>query len=101
MTEQQSQATEPRVSATFPEPPADKHYWWGTGRRKTAIARVRVRAGEGKFMVNKRPLEQYFTEEKDRSDSVAPLKATETLRIVRSKHGNDLIARNDGGNGNA
>ena len=31
-----------------------------TGRRKTAVARVRVRAGEGKIVVNKRPFEQYF-----------------------------------------
>lgn len=82
MTEQQSQAAEPIVSATFPEPSADKHYWWGTGRRKTAIARVRIRAGNGKFEVNKRPLDQYFAEEKDRSDSVAPLKATDTLGKV-------------------
>jgi len=79
---EQSQATEPKGSATFPEPPVDKHYWWGTGRRKTSIARVRVRAGDGKFTVNKRSLEQYFTEEKDRGDSVAPLKATETLGKV-------------------
>lgn len=82
MTEENSQATEPMVSATFPEPPADKHYWWGTGRRKTSIARVRVRAGSGKFEVNKKPLDQYFSEEKDRVDSVAPLKATETLGKV-------------------
>ena len=82
MTEQESQAAERRVSATFPEPPADKHYWWGTGRRKTSIARVRVRAGSGKFEVNKRPIEQYFTQDKDRSDSIAPLKATETLGKV-------------------
>jgi len=70
------------VSATFPAPPANRHYWWGTGRRKTAIARVRIRAGSGKFEVNKRPLEQYFSEDKDRCDSVAPLKATDTLGKV-------------------
>ena len=82
MTENEPQAVEATVSATFPEPPADKHYWWGTGRRKTSVARVRVRAGSGKFEINKRPLDQYFTEDKDRLDAVAPLKATETLGKV-------------------
>ena len=82
MTETEAQAVEPAVSATFPEPPADKHYWWGTGRRKTSVAQVRVRAGSGKFEINKRPLDQYFTEDKDRLDAVAPLKATETFGKV-------------------
>lgn len=69
-------------SATFPTPDPKKHYFWGTGRRKSAVARVRVRAGTGKFEVNKRPLEGYFPEDKDRLDSVAPLKATETFGKV-------------------
>ncbi|MCA9211166.1 MAG: 30S ribosomal protein S9, partial [Planctomycetales bacterium] len=32
----------------------------GTGRRKTSVARVRVRAGSGKITVNRRPFEEYF-----------------------------------------
>lgn len=59
-----------------------KNIGMGTGRRKTAVARVRLRAGSGKFEINKRPLEQYFSEDKDRQDAVAPLKATETLGKV-------------------
>ena len=82
MTENEAEAVEPTVSATFPEPLADKHYWWGTGRRKTSVARVRVRAGSGKFEINKRPLDQYFTEDKDRLDAVAPRKATEPFGKV-------------------
>jgi small subunit ribosomal protein S9 len=35
----------------------------GTGRRKTSIARVRVRPGSGTFLVNGRPMEEYFTTE--------------------------------------
>jgi len=70
------------ASATFPEPDPKLHYFWGTGRRKRAVARVRVRAGDGKFEVNKKPLEAYFSEEKDRIDAVAPLKATETFGKV-------------------
>ena len=56
---------------------AKKKYHWGTGRRKTAIARVRLADGTGKIVVNDRPLDSYFTEEKDRSAVVAPLNATE------------------------
>ncbi|MDR7867713.1 MAG: 30S ribosomal protein S9 [Sporomusaceae bacterium] len=34
--------------------------YYGTGRRKTSIARVRLVAGEGNIVVNGRPLDQYF-----------------------------------------
>lgn len=54
-------------------------YWWGTGRRKAAVARVRIRPGSGKILVNKRDLDVYFTEFQDRNDCAAPLDATKTL----------------------
>jgi small subunit ribosomal protein S9 len=69
-------------SATIPEPAPGKRFFWGTGRRKTAIARVRIKPGDGKFIVNERPLEKFFTEDKDRIDAVAPLKSTGTLGKV-------------------
>ena len=52
-------------------------YVWGTGRRKTAVARVRIIEGTGKFLINKLEVDQYFTEETQRSDVRAPLKITE------------------------
>ena len=45
----------------------------GTGRRKTSVARVRVRAGQGKITINERPLEQYFVNDQDRRNVLAPL----------------------------
>jgi len=48
-------------------------YWWGTGRRKTSVARVRIRPGSGKLIVNKRELDAYFPREQDRKAVVAPL----------------------------
>lgn len=48
----------------------------GTGRRKSSVARVRVRAGEGKILINKRSLENYFPIEQDRNNLLAPLQAT-------------------------
>ncbi|MCC7147572.1 MAG: 30S ribosomal protein S9 [Phycisphaeraceae bacterium] len=52
---------------------------WGTGRRKTAVARVRIKPGQGRFTVNGREVKQYFTELRDQEDVVSPLKATKTL----------------------
>ena len=73
---------EPAASAVIPAPDSKKHYFWGTGRRNTAVARVRLRAGSGALEINGRPLERYFSEDKDRLDIVAPLKATETFGKV-------------------
>ena len=54
-------------------------YIWGTGRRKSAVARVRVRPGDGKFLVNKREVDDYFTEDKDRQLVRAVLEAVGQL----------------------
>ena len=59
------------------ETKAKKTYHWGTGRRKTAIARVRLADGTGKILINDRPLENYFTEDKDRASVLGPLELTE------------------------
>jgi len=55
-------------------------FHWGTGRRKTAVARVRIKPGTGVVMVNKRKADQYFTELRDLNDIVAPLTATDLLK---------------------
>lgn len=70
--------TQPKMK--LPDPPADKHYFWGTGRRKKAIARVRIRPGSGKFLVNKREVDAFFTEEKDRNAVIAPLQVAHMLK---------------------
>jgi len=69
---------ETQTAPTFPatEPPPQKHYWWGTGRRKSAVARVRMRPGTGKFLINGREIGHYFSEDKDRQAVVAPLETT-------------------------
>jgi small subunit ribosomal protein S9 len=45
----------------------------GTGRRKTSVARVRVRAGSGNITINKRSLDEFFQSEQDRRNVMAPL----------------------------
>jgi len=52
---------------------------WGTGRRKSAIARVRLMPGNGKILINKREVNDYFTEEKDRASVLSPLVAADAL----------------------
>jgi len=82
--------------------PAKAGWWWGVGRRKTAVARVRLKphkAGaeaEAKVLIQitkkkfKTVLE-YFAEERDRADSVSPLKATGNLGKF------DVVVRVNGG----
>jgi small subunit ribosomal protein S9 len=50
----------------------------GTGRRKTATARVFLRTGKGQITVNNRPFEHYFVNESARAYVRQPLLATET-----------------------
>lgn len=49
---------------------------WGLGRRKTAVARVRMKPGTGAFLVNSKPVDEYFVTHRDRSQAVAPLALT-------------------------
>ncbi|MBI4664192.1 MAG: 30S ribosomal protein S9 [Verrucomicrobia bacterium] len=49
----------------------------GTGRRKTAVARVRLAPGSGKITVNGRPVENYFVIESQRSLVMQPLARTD------------------------
>ncbi len=63
----------------------------GTGRRKTSVARVRIRPGSGKLTINERELEDYFTILQDRNAVVAPLEHCSVRGSV------DVIIRIHGG----
>jgi len=52
--------------------------YYGTGRRKSSVARVYLRPGSGEFKVNGRPFEQYFVTESQRSSARQPLLSTDT-----------------------
>lgn len=110
-------ATEPK--ATGPRPlnpenirqprapkPADKKgWWWGTGRRKAAVARVRLKPAEGDAAtitvigVNKkksRPHTEYFNLLRDQVDAVSPLRVTGTLgkmQVVCKCHGGGIMGQ--------
>jgi small subunit ribosomal protein S9 len=51
----------------------------GTGRRKTAVARVRMAVGSGKIVVNGRPFENYFPTDTLRTQATLPLAVTESV----------------------
>ena len=59
--------------------PELKEYIWGTGRRKSSVARVRLSRGAGAMTVNKRPFEKYFLTEADRQSALAALNATKAV----------------------
>ncbi len=93
--------------------PADAHgWWWGTGRRKTSVARVRLRpakagskpdeiGGEGRIKIQKDSstfvsVETLFTEERDRADVYSALKLTDTygkVEIFVRAHGGGLMGQ--------
>ncbi len=66
------------------------------GRRKTSVARVYLRPGSGKFVINKREIESYFPLATRRNQVVAPLAITETggdLDVVVNAKGGGLTGQ--------
>lgn len=55
---------------------------WGTGRRKTSVARVRIKPGKGELKINNKKLTKYFRRPQDVNAVVAPLKATDTQKSI-------------------
>ncbi|MGZ4819016.1 MAG: 30S ribosomal protein S9 [Terriglobales bacterium] len=69
---------------------ADRVEYYGTGRRKSSIARVFVRPGSGEFRVNDLPFDRYFVTETQRILARQPLVTTETagsFNIVATVNG--------------
>ena len=72
--QQQQTKKKPTIAELGP-----KEYCWGTGRRKAAIARVRVRQGSGKIIVNNKELDNFFPRLQDQQGVKAPLVASDSL----------------------
>ena len=64
----------PQAVTQVTEPAEKPVLYWGLGRRKTSVARVRLMRGTGKFIVNHREAEDYFTDERQVHTVRAPLK---------------------------
>ena len=72
-------------------PKASKKYYYGTGRRKNSIARVRLIEGTGKITINEKDIDEYFGLETLKVIVKQPLSVTNTL----AKY--DVIAKVIGG----
>src|SRR5829696_304195 len=67
------------TTGTTPAAPKERRtFIWGVGRRKSAVARVRIATGSGKISINGRELNDYFTAERDRKAIFGPLEVTST-----------------------
>lgn len=85
--------------------PADKYgWWWGTGRRKSAVARVRMKPAAGDkatIMIEApngkvKPVDVFFAEERDRADAAFPMKITNTLgkfQVIARVHGGGFMGQ--------
>ncbi|MFA7621917.1 MAG: 30S ribosomal protein S9 [Aminobacteriaceae bacterium] len=66
-------------------------YFWGTGRRKCALARVRIRPGSGAFKVNEKEVAEYFPRD------CWQISATQPLKVVGLEGKIDVFVRASGG----
>jgi small subunit ribosomal protein S9 len=65
--------------------------YYGTGRRKSSVARVFLRPGDGKFKVNGRPFNEYFLTDAQKVEIRQPLVTTETTATF------DIVSTVSGG----
>jgi small subunit ribosomal protein S9 len=66
-------------------------FWWGIGRRKTSVARVRIKPGKGELIINQKKADEYFQLPKDRNAVRAPLKS------INGVDGFDVFVNVNGG----
>jgi small subunit ribosomal protein S9 len=77
---------------------ADQVQYYGTGRRKSAIARVYLRPGSGDFAINGKKFDTYFVTEQQRVSAKRPLVLTETtpaFDVVITVSGGGVTAQAD------
>lgn len=73
-----------------------REYHWGTGRRKNAVARVRIKIGTGEFQVNGKALKEYFTRGGDQEACLGPLrtlKVRKKLDVIVTSHGGGVTGQ--------
>jgi small subunit ribosomal protein S9 len=83
--------TEASVAALSVAPAVIPDVVWGTGRRKSSVARVRVKLGTGRVLVNGREFKEYFPSVQYQNVATAPLRVTGTTQRF------DVFANINGG----
>jgi len=90
-TEEKEVVADTKTATALKSTPEDGHWWWGTGRRKASVARVRIRPGDGTFNINKKDLTEYFSELRDHQDIMKVLEKTNTKGSL------DIFVKTNGG----
>lgn len=94
-------AAEPAAPLRTAKPADKKGWWWGTGRRKTAVARARIKPGDGSVIIEtpggkKKTVEEFFAELRDRNETLLPLRTTDTfgkMQVVVKVHGGGFMGQ--------
>lgn len=89
-------ATEALIDPTARMVEPGRGYHWGTGRRKNAVARVRIKLGSGEFQVNGKALKEYFTRGGDQEACLGPLrtlKVRKKLDVHVTAHGGGVTGQ--------
>jgi small subunit ribosomal protein S9 len=86
-----AESSTPAVETPAAAPTGPRTFTWGVGRRKSAVARVRIAPGSGKIELNGRTLNEFLTNERDRKSLFGPLEVTNTGGKI------DIFARCTGG----
>ena len=84
------------MAAATKTPGAGTNDILGTGRRKTSVARVRLRPGDGKITVNKRPLDEFFYRDAHRNNVIAPLEQAgkrDSFDVIIRVHGGGITGQ--------
>lgn len=88
-----------------PKPADKKGWWWGTGRRKSAVARIRMRPAAGDFKAGitveapngkVKTVEVFFAEERDRNEAYLPLKVSsmaDRMHVIAKVHGGGYMGQ--------
>lgn len=74
----------------------NKIQYFGTGRRKTSIARVILTLGQGNILINNRHLENYIPYYETRLETIKPLKLTQTdskYDVIVNVHGGGITSQ--------
>lgn len=77
---------------------AEVNYIWGTGKRKCAIARVRITRGSGKVLVNGIEAKEYFPRKKQLDDAMMPFEAiskASDFDVIAKIHGGGIAGHAD------
>ncbi|MCL0099389.1 30S ribosomal protein S9 [Dehalococcoidia bacterium] len=74
----------------------NQQYYYGTGRRKTSVARVRIYGEKGPIIINSKPMEESYSWESWKRIILEPFKVTDTLgqyRVVAKVTGGGVVSQ--------